>query len=105
VYNLPNVLRDLSEDEHPHAAQVYVNLSRGVDVLPAQIQADMPHTAVENYPIKTDLLRRQMPAEIQRHFDKGFARTWSDIRQRFGLTEQKLTNVLPVNVVEKNELV
>jgi hypothetical protein len=105
VYNLPNVLRDLSDDEHPHAAQVYVNLSRGVDVLPAQIQADMPHTAVENYPIKTELLRKQMPAEIQRHFEKGFAMKWSDIRQRFGVTEQQPKNVLPVNVIEKNELV
>eukprot|EP01047_Picozoa_sp_COSAG01_P064953 COSAG01_NODE_8683_length_2697_cov_19.167436_2_plen_228_part_00 len=73
VYNLPNVLRDLSEDDHPLAARIWVRLSRGVDVIPASIIEDMQPTSVENYPVSDPLVRKQVPAEIQRHFDKGFA--------------------------------
>lgn len=105
VYNLPNVLRDLSEDDHPLAARIWVRLSRGVDVIPASIIEDMQPTAVENYPVSDPVVQKQVPAEIQRHFDKGFVKTWSDIRQEFGVTEERPKNILPINAIAKNELV
>lgn len=105
VLNLPNILRDLSEDEHPLAVQVWLRLSRGVDVLPAEIRADMPHTDVTNYPVSDPLLQRQLPDEIQRHFDCGFCKTWSDIQKEFGVAEARPKNILPLNAVPKNESV
>eukprot|EP01047_Picozoa_sp_COSAG01_P040587 COSAG01_NODE_3429_length_6104_cov_67.418748_4_plen_385_part_00 len=37
--------------------------------------------------------------------DKGFVKTWSDIRQEFGVTEERPKNILPLNAIAKNELV
>jgi hypothetical protein len=102
VFNLPNILKDICEDEHPHAARVWLNLSRGVDLLPDLIREDMHPTAVKNYPVHEPLLQRQMPAELQRHFDKGFCKTWANIQTEFGVTESEPKNILPLNAVEKN---
>jgi hypothetical protein len=105
VFNLPNILRDICDDEHPHAAVVWLRISRGVDLLPKSIREDMHETAVENYPVHDPLLKKQLPAEIQRHFDRGYVDTWKNIQEKFGVTEVKPKNVLPVNTIAKNEKV
>eukprot|EP01047_Picozoa_sp_COSAG01_P073703 COSAG01_NODE_12093_length_1802_cov_5.812096_1_plen_112_part_10 len=68
-------------------------------MIPASIIEDMQPTAVENYPVSDPVVQKQMPAEIQQHFDKGFVKTWSDIRQEFGVTEERPKNILPLNAI------
>jgi hypothetical protein len=103
VFNLTNILEDIKDDDHPVAAEVWITLSRGAHVLPEELRSTMPDTRVENYPVKTEQLARQQPAEIQRHFDKNFVQTWKQIRDNFGVTADKPKNILPLNTVYKNE--
>ena len=83
-FNLPNVLRDLQNDDHPKAAEVYINLSRGAIVLPQEAADSLNYTEVENYRPKNELLKRQRLKEMQRHFDEGFVQYWEDLGKEHG---------------------
>ena len=103
-YNLEGILRWYQDDPHPVAVWVYLTLSRGFWL--TEGAAPIPQTVVRNYEPKSALVRRQVPAEIQRHFDKGFAMTWAQIRCMYPALEREGPhNILPINAVEKNELV
>ena len=68
-YKLDAILRDLQGDDHPMAVEVYLNMSRGVEILPKEVASSILPTKVENYIPATPLLVRQAKVEIQRHFD------------------------------------
>ena len=80
VWDLPFLLQEISEDEDPMAATVWIGWSRGVEMIPDGV--DVPPTDVANYEPATDLLQRQAPAEVQRHVTAGYAMLWDDVRQR-----------------------
>ena len=101
IWKLPFLLSEVCQDEHPMAAQVWINWSRGVEMIPQE--TDVPATDVANYEPATDLLRSQAPVEVQRHIDEGYAMLWQDIRAQYGIADDKPNNVLPLNIQEKNE--
>eukprot|EP01047_Picozoa_sp_COSAG01_P073279 COSAG01_NODE_11902_length_1837_cov_2.998274_1_plen_165_part_01 len=55
-FNLPLVLKDLQLDDHPMAVEVYIRLSRGVEILPPDLSRQIHPSRVANYKPKTPLL-------------------------------------------------
>ena len=104
--NLPNILRDLNGDDHPKAAEVYITLSRGAMILPAEVAAKMEASEVENYRPKTNLLARQRTEEVQRHFDEGYVANWDDLVEQYGEDAVgQPVNIHAFDTVPKNESV
>jgi hypothetical protein len=74
-------LKDLQQDDHPMAVEVYIRLLRGVEILPPELAAQIKPSRVPNYKPKTPLLARQRGPELQRHFDRGFVAYWDDVKK------------------------
>ena len=83
-YKLDAILRDLQGDDHPMAVEVYLNMSRGVEILPKEVAASILPTKVDNYKPATPLLVRQAKVEIQRHFDLKYVKTWAVLKTEYG---------------------
>ena len=101
VWDLPFLLNEICADEHPKAVFVWIQWSRGVQMVADDVV--VPPTDVANYEPATELLKRQAPVEVQRHLDVGYAMLWSDIQRLYGIKEDMPNNFLPLNMQEKNE--
>ena len=81
-FNLPQILKDIQLDDHPMAVEVYIRLSRGVEILPPDLSAKIKPSRVANYMAKTPLLKAQAGPELQRHFDKKFVEYWDVLKKQ-----------------------
>ena len=82
-FNLPQILKDIQLDDHPMAVEVYIRLSRGVEILPPDLSAKIKPSRVANYKAKTPLLKEQAGPELQRHFDKKFVEYWDVLKKQY----------------------
>ena len=64
------------------AVEVYIRLSRGVEILPPDLSAKIKPSRVANYMAKTPLLKAQAGPELQRHFDKKFVEYWDVLKKQ-----------------------
>eukprot|EP01047_Picozoa_sp_COSAG01_P025864 COSAG01_NODE_1648_length_9629_cov_9.733998_6_plen_77_part_00 len=64
------------------AVEVYIRLSRGVEILPPDLSCLIRPSQVANYKPKTPLLAKQRGPELQRHFDRGFVAYWDDLKKQ-----------------------
>ena len=107
-YKLDAILRDLQGDDHPMAVEVYLNMSRGVEILPKEVAASILPTKVDNYKPATPLLVRQAKVEMQRHFDLKYVKTWAVLKAEYrakGIDIGDPCNIHALGVVPKNEQV
>eukprot|EP01047_Picozoa_sp_COSAG01_P003378 COSAG01_NODE_98_length_26629_cov_56.866453_28_plen_570_part_01 len=83
MQDLPQILKDLQQDDHPMAVEVYIRLSRGVEILPPELAAKIRPSRVPNYKAKTPLLLQQRDPELQRHVNRGFVAYWDDLKRLY----------------------
>ena len=82
-FNLPRILKDIQQDDHVQAVEVYIRLSRGVEILSPESSAVIKPSRVSNYKAKTPLLKKQAGPELQRHFDKKFVAEWDELKKQY----------------------
>lgn len=102
-WDLPKILKDLQDDEHPQAVEVYLRMSRGVWILPPETAAKMQPTKVENYKPKTAQLLRQRKPEIARHYEKGYIATWASLKAKYGELIGEPVNIHAIGTQPKND--